>query len=149
MDTRYSTNIAGLFDTTSVNNVVSLLCGTNDYSAGTTDLSAYTSILSWVSKAKATGYTVLIFTPISRFGTDNGHGQTGDQYEQALSARIIGGAVANGYTVIDLNGDVNIGCTGCYANTTYFNPDEIHLTQTGYNIIGSYYLSALNALGIN
>lgn len=151
-DSGYATNVAPHYDATETRNVATLLCGANDWQNNTTDLSSYTSILSWAAKAKATGFSVIIITnpsrSVSSFGGPNSNGQTGDQYVQALATRIRNGAVANGYTVADVNGDATIGCTGCYTNSTYFQGDGIHLLQAGYNIIGGTYLkAALQSLG--
>lgn len=146
-----STSVVPKFDTLEARNAASLLCGANDWTNGTTDASSYSSILTWVSAVKAAGFQAIVLTGPSRslspLGTVNSNGVTGDQYMQALAARITGGAVANGYTVADVNSDVTIGCTGCYSNLTYFQSDGLHPTQAGYNIIGSYLKTALQSLG--
>ncbi len=125
------------------------MCGANDYTNNITDLSSYNSILSYVSAAQATGFSVIVLTPTSRIGGPNTNGQTGDQFVQALSVRIRNGAVANGYTVADVNADPVMGCTGCYSNLTYFDSGGLHPTQTGLNVIAGYLTTALLSVGFH
>lgn len=116
------------------------MCGANDVGANDPNAS-YASILSWVSAAKATGYSVVVLTMISKLG--------GDTFKNSLNTLILNGAVANGYTVADMTADTHVGCDGCYSNLTYFQADGIHPTATGESTIAGYLETALQSLGFN
>ncbi len=137
---RYSTSVAPFYASNRARNVASIMCGAND--GGGTAAASYASILSWVSAAKASGYQVIVLTMLSRVG--------GDTFKNALNPLITGGAVANGYTVADAGSDPNLGCDGCYTNSTYFQADGIHPTVVGEALVATgYYEPALASLGFN
>lgn len=145
INSEYTSVVAPFYNSARDRNVVSIMCGAND--GGTPDAS-YATILLWVAKAKATGYTVIVLTNTSINGmrSDSGGPITGDQWMQELATLIRNGAVANGYTVSDVNANATMGCTGCYANTTYFSDGE-HPTVAGQNIISPILKSTLQSLG--
>lgn len=123
-------------------NAASILCGAADYLFGGTTANAYTQILSWVVSAKATGFNpVLVATMISH----NGVG--GDTFKSTLNALITGGAVANGYTVVDFGANATMGCDGCFANATYFQ-DGIHPTAAGDTILSGILKATLQTFGL-
>jgi lysophospholipase L1-like esterase len=39
--------------------------------------------------------------------------------------------------LVDVAADPNIGVAGANSNTTYFDPDAIHLNNTGYAIVAT------------
>ncbi len=124
-------------------NVLSINCGNNDYAQGTTDPTViYSRILSYVSAAQGTGFSVVVVTVLSTSAIPNSTRVT-------LNGLITGGAVANGYTVADAGADAIMGCDGCYANTTYFQAGGVHPTVVGHAIVATYVESALSALGFH
>lgn len=120
--------------------IASIFVGANDFLLGFTTTQCYSNLLSWVALAKADGFNVLVITPISHIGTING--VTGDDYVADLAGKIIAGAAANGYTVVNAHGNANLGGVGAYANTTYFS-DGIHPTQAGQDILASLFEAAI------
>lgn len=129
------------FITTIPPTVCTLMIGTNDPNIGNTTAMAYANILSWVSTVKAAGCTVIVSTNISEMGRDT--------FLQTLGALIRGGAVANGYSVADVQSDPNMGCVGCWMNAMYFRADGVHPTQLGYQTIAPYFTAAMKAAGFN
>lgn len=126
-------------------NAATIDCGRNDYVGGRTPAQTYADILSIVAYLKARGLSVIV----NNMGSASTYDVSDPTWKPALNALIAGGAVANGYTVSDIGADANLGCLGCYSNLTYFLPDGVHLTQTGYNLKGTIVGVRLTALGFN
>jgi len=143
---QYSASVAAHFNPNTLN-VLTIMIGANDFVAGTATATTYANILSEVAAAQATGFQrVIVFTNTSHNGLVNA--LTGDQWMQDLASKITGGAVAHNYSVCDVNSDTNLGITGAYADTLWFQ-DGIHPTQTGQNRIATVYLkTCLAAVGI-
>lgn len=143
---QFTTYVLPTKSTNYKHNVVSIGCGHNDFLHGTSAASSYSSILATVVAAKAAGFTVIVGTVMDAIDLNSGAGAT---YRSALNASITGGAVANGYSVADVSADANLGCNNCYLDGTYFLPDGVHLTTTGWAKKATYTAPILTALGFN
>lgn len=105
-------------------NLAVLWGGTNDVGASIGTTTILGNILTWARAAKACGVNkVLVATPIDRTGLGAA--------ETALSTSLVQNWQTSGVIdgLIDLHEDVNLGCQGCSANTTY--TDGTHATQQG------------------
>ncbi len=139
----YAAHVGSKYNGAKVGNAASILCGANDYLFGGTAAAAYTQILAWVASAQATGFSpVLVATMISHSGAG------GDTFKNTLNASITGGAVANGYTVVDFGADPTMGCDGCFSNTTYFQSGGIHPTAAGDAILSGILQAVLKTAGL-
>ena len=118
--------------------VAAVFAGTNDVSSfGDTPSNTLTYMALEVQQLKAAGCRVFIGTMLSRSGFDTQK----DAYDTALlqQGKTIG---ADGF--IDFAADVNLGSDGASANSTWFQADGIHPTQTGQNRMGVIASNALN-----
>lgn len=128
MDTNFATFTAPLLYSTSRNNVLTLMCGTNDLIAGFTASAVITSQQSIVAKAAAAGFTVLVATilpvPPGSFETQR---------------TTINAAIRAGYPgasgVIDFAGSSVMGQAGQNTNSTYYNADNEHPNQLGNEVL--------------
>lgn len=129
-------------------NIVSFQCGLNDYAGGITNPNTvYASILTYVAarKAAGAGFVIVLTMEDAQVFTPNSTFQT---FRSTLNGLIRAGAVANGYTVMDIAADATMGCDGCASNTTYFRDGE-HPTAAGYTIFANYLNPILTTIGLN
>ena len=119
-----------------------LVCGRNNLGSGVSPATTFAQMEAYISAAKATGYTVVVQTVISSFNVNNTDRAT-------LNTLIRNNAVADGYTVMDVAADPNLGCDLCYLSPVYFL-DLVHLTyDAGMPIQAAYLKSTLQSLGFN
>jgi lysophospholipase L1-like esterase len=112
----------------------------NDINAGTTGASLNTSMQSWITARKATGWIVCIGT-ITRW-TAWASGGAKDNERVAYNNAIKSNAVAGGYTVLDYDSIINQQDP---TNTTYF-ADGTHPTDAGYALREAYARPIINGL---
>jgi lysophospholipase L1-like esterase len=117
--------------------VATVFAGTNDIFNGDSVTNTLTYMALEVQQLKAAGCRVFIGTMLSRTGFDSQK----DTYDTALlqQGKTIG---ADGF--IDFASDVNLGADGASANSTWFQADGTHPTQTGQNRMGVIASNALN-----
>lgn len=143
---RYSSGVGSNYKATYgvSNNVATIKCGVNDHNTTADSPSTVYNnyVLPWVVLAKASGFKVMVGT-LGSFSTE---GAAVSGWRDAYNSLIISGALANGYTIFDFASDPNMGCNGCYSNTTYFS-DGIHPTSGGQVIYGAIYKAALQSAG--
>ncbi len=104
-------------------NVLRLWVGTNDVSTrGRTPHQALNGIRAYCRKAKAAGFQTIVSDMISRTGNDT-------------NMLALNGLLTTQDTgcdlVLDLASNPLLGAVGANANTTYYQSDNTHLTQTG------------------
>jgi lysophospholipase L1-like esterase len=118
-------------------NTVVVFLGTNDIGNSTdpTVLEGY--LAAYCQARKKAGWQVVVVTLLNRSSDANrlifnslvrAHWRT---YADALA---------------DAGSNALLGCTGCSANTTYFQ-DGTHPTQAGQNILGTIVSAAINSIG--
>jgi len=125
--------------------LISLQCGVNDWIQGNSAATAYTGITDWVTAVKAhcttygTNCLVLVATVTDSCNIYLGGAET--TFRAALNSSITGGAVANGYTVVDYASATHLGADGDSQNSTYFQTPQVgcatggvHYTSTGMAI---------------
>jgi lysophospholipase L1-like esterase len=141
-----STDLAYMFDARDAalyrrnagRNVIRLWIGTNDLGNGHTLQSALEGIRSYCRKAKTVGFQTIVSDMISRTGLDSNM--------QALNALMLTQDTGCDL-VLDLASNPLLGATGASANTTYFQSDGIHLSQTAQqNILAPAETRAINLL---
>lgn len=122
-------------------NLYALGCGHNSYIHGRSAADTYSDMLAVLAKAQATGYTRALWTILPSVEVNN-------TWRAAVNTLIRDGAVANGYTVIDVAADTTIGEDNDWMNLTYYDPDGVHLTTAGRAIQASYLNAVLQAAGV-
>lgn len=113
--------------------VLLLFAGTNDLFYGATPAQAYSSFQTYLSNRISFGWQVeriIVATILQRSGDT-----VADR--DAFNALIVAGATTSGYGLVRLDLDVNIGCSSCNTNLTYFQADQVHPNNTGLQIIAN------------
>lgn len=129
---------AALYRRNAGRNVIRLWAGTNDLGSGHTPQQALDGIRSYCRKAKAAGFQTIVSDMISRNGLDSGM----LALNTLLTTQDTGCDL-----VLDLASNPLLGAVGAYANTTYFQGDGIHLTQSGQqNLVAPAETRAINLL---
>jgi lysophospholipase L1-like esterase len=66
---------------------------------------------------------------------------------QAYNSMLVSGRSTYKYIVAYTINDQNIGCFGCNKNRTYYNPDNVHLTDAGQQILAKIICNSFNTVG--
>jgi len=131
--------------------VVVLWGGANDLRVGENATTIYNRIKTYCQARKNAGETV-IFMSLIPFASDPTIESVRISTNTILRAdfatatavtRVFTGASWADY-MIDLGNDPNIGVAGSQLNTTYFQVDQVHLTNAGYAVVAGYAKDALN-----
>jgi len=121
-----------------------VFAGTNDMSSGFSPAVTFEAMEGEIQTLKQAGCRVFVGTMISRVGTD-GSGNVMDSDKNAFDALVLGQAKHVGADgVIDFAANPLLGADGANANTTYFNTDGIHPTQTGQQLLANAVSNVLN-----
>ena len=124
-----------------------LMEGTNDFTGGnsnTTAISVMSSYAADIATLRAAGCRVFAGTMISRTGT-GANGASNDANKDAYDALILSQARSAGADgIIDYAANPLLGADGANSNTTYFQADGIHPTQTGVNLMATAASNSLN-----
>jgi lysophospholipase L1-like esterase len=124
--------------------VAMVFLGTNDFTFGfRTPQDVFNEVASEVQTLKQAGCTVFAGTMLSRAGTD-ALGSTIDADKNALNALILQQSkLAGADAVVDFAAIPQLGADG--ANTgAYFQPDHIHPTQAGQQLLANAASNTLN-----
>lgn len=138
------TAIDPLFNSKLPRNVLVLEGGTNDIATAHTPASVYANMTAYIAARHAVGWTVVVWTMLSRVGWDI----TKDQLNTLILANSGGtqGAAGKWDGIVDETG-TPLGIDGGYLNTLWFQPDEIHPTSPGVTTYEAPPVSAaVNAL---
>lgn len=100
---------------------------------------AFQDVLAWNRKAHAQGWKTVVSTMLSRTGTGTG-GLTGDVLAQQFNALLLANGDAFDW-VANMAAAPQLGATGAYASTTYFNADGVHPKDAGQ----TYYVAGMRA----
>jgi len=130
----YSTSAAPLYKP-GYKNILILEGCSNDLAGGTSPSTCYGYINSYVADAHATGYTILVWTVLSKVGIDS-------QKDTLNTSIVANSAGADG--IVNFT-STPLGCDGCYTNTTWFQADGIHPNQAGIDT----YEAPVNSTEIN
>ena len=125
--------------------VAVVFAGTNDLAslAGSTPQSVFGYMQSEIQTLKQAGCKVFAGTMLSRTGTDQ-QGNSVDADKDAYDGLILSQAkLAGADGVIDFAADARLGADGANANS-YFNPDHVHPTTAGQQILANEASNALN-----
>lgn len=118
-------------------NVYVVFPGLNDIANGRTTSDVETDLTTLIGLAKATGYTVGVVDEISRISLDSS--------KNTLNTWMASNVPQAGVFLIDVAANANLGADGSYTNTTYYQPDGIHLTDAGAAIFGGIIGSAVKS----
>ncbi len=131
-------NLNPLYSINSGMNIAVIWGGTNDLFSGSTASTTFSYLKAFGQHEKALGFKVLVATMISRVGLDDQK----NLYNNLIRADWP--EFADGLADLAANND--LGADGAYASTTYFSGDGVHLTDTGYALVGSIMQSSINDL---
>lgn len=120
--------------------LITIFGGTNDGLFGATAAKTFNALASFANIAHSYGCQVGVATMLSRTAEDT--------FKDALNPLIRAGAASGNYFLIDTASSPNLGCDGCYSNTTYFNTDQVHPKNAGQVILAAEFSNAINAYGI-
>lgn len=113
--------------------------GTNDIAIGGSNAAqTYAFFQTWLNARIAAGWpakNIIVPTMISRTAVT-------DSVRVGYNNLLIGGATA-GYVIANTGTDANLGCNGCWSNSTYFQIDGIHPTDTGQQILANLICTAI------
>jgi len=122
-------------------NIAALEIGTNDMYFGATAAATYTTLQNLWAGRKAYGFKVITFTITPRNNT-----YTPANFETSrntLSDSIRSGRPALVDAVVDIGGSTPMGNHYFLTDATYYNADQVHYTDVGYNIMGSMFSSTV------
>jgi lysophospholipase L1-like esterase len=127
-------------------NILFYWCGTNDLDSGT-----YGRVKAFCQARKALGWTVVCVDVLPRGGFPDSvraahNAALASDFPTAIAANVRSGASYADY-LVQVSGDPDIGHAGQFSNTTYYQPDQTHLTDAGYAIIAGHMKVAMVALG--
>ena len=118
--------------------VVTVWFGANDLRSQASATAFLSNLKSYGAALVGAGYRVVVATVIPEVNMDNTVRATANA-EIANSANV----GVCWHAVADLAADANIGANGQETNLTYFNGDQIHLTDAGYAIAAGIFLTAI------
>ena len=129
--------MAPLCQTSSGPSIAIVFAGTNDALAGTSASATVSFLAGEIQTLKSSGCTVFVGTMLSRANLDS----VKDTYD----ALVLEQSVKLGATgIIDFAAEPLLGADNAFSNTTWFNTDQTHPTQTGQNRLGVIASNALN-----
>lgn len=119
-------------------NVMVIWAGVNDMSGTVTTAQAQAivdNLLTIVRERKQAdpGLKVIMASEVS-----NGSIASGDANKNTINALLRNQWQGYADDFVDLGADPLLGADGANANTTYYQPDKIHFTNTGYQQIGNW-----------
>ena len=149
MATGCSTNLAALqslYDAKKTKNVLVTDAPSNDIAnqvsfADTAAAQSYadtfytSTALPCIASLKATGFKVVATTIIARGGWQLGTGNFLDDARLRYNANLIGGAVANGYSVADRAGSPFFSAASAVNNLGCYSSDTVHLLSFCYGVM--------------
>lgn len=110
-------------------NIAVIWGGYNDFHAGQSPAAVYSYLKEFAEHERKLGYKVIIATVISGVGVDSQRNQLNALIRQNWPS------FADG--IADIAANPNLGTDGAYTNDTYYQPDQVHLTDAGYALVGS------------
>lgn len=143
MASNYATEIAPLYNASygANGNILIIFAGTNDLAATRTGAQVYADYQTICAAARATGFKIIIASPIDRATTGLVAGW--DTQRQNLRT-LFAGDSSFADTYVDLAADTTIGVTGTALDTTYFQSDKTHPTDVGYQYLATLLQSAVD-----
>lgn len=122
--------------------------GTNDLGpTGGGSLSGLeTAITNYCNARRAAGFKVVVVTLLPR---GDGTPATQETARAAYNVWLRANYTTFADGLADVGADPTIGAAGAYSNTTYYDPDTVHLTDAGYGIVASIVRPAIGLLGIS
>jgi lysophospholipase L1-like esterase len=101
----------------------------------TTPAQAFSYLEEYCNDRRRAGWTVIVGTMISAVDND-ANKNTYNGYIRSYWRNFADG-------LADIASNANLGADGAYANTTYFNADGIHLSDTGYATVAPIVQAAI------
>lgn len=116
---------------------------TNELYNGLSAAAAYANAVTYVTARQAAGWKVVALTvlPRSNAGTPGGFEANRQTVNTSMRTTML--TDCPGVVIADVGGDATIGPFGASDNATYY-ADKVHLTQTGYNIVYPYVVTAVS-----
>jgi lysophospholipase L1-like esterase len=138
IDASYATNVAPSFNAGNRDTLI-VIGGDEDFIDGRTVAQAQASIQSISSKARATGFHVVV-APIMAVGAASWTG-TMEAKRQEYNTWLRANWSTFADAITDHAADARLSDPN---NTTYFQADKMHLTAAGYTIMARYAKAASN-----
>jgi lysophospholipase L1-like esterase len=122
-------------------NIAALEIGTNDPYFGATAAATYSTLQSLWSGRKSSGFKVIAFTITPR--NNSGTPANFDQTRNTINDNIRSALPSLVDAVVDIGGSTPMGNPYFLTDPTYYNSDQVHYTDVGYNIMGSIFSSTV------
>lgn len=108
---------------------------TNDLYFGGTANDAVDRFWSWCDQVRGQGYKVVAVTPLPRSGTSTPG--TFETDRQTVLTRMRAEWTSHADALSDVAANTTIGDAGDELNTTYYDPDKVHMKNRGYGVVAS------------
>lgn len=149
MVTNYNSRYAGLYNASNAKNILHVFGGCNDIRASTANTGAtvYSSLQSYCSAARTTGYQVVVATMLPTNGGFAG-GQTHANFEierQNFNSLVRANWATFADGLSDLASQPQMGDDANIGNTTYYL-DNIHPSDYGNSLLAPIAAAAVSAL---
>lgn len=144
MSSDAATQVDPVYSSTRTSNILSLLGGTNDLYFGANGLTTYNNIVAYSQARRLAGFKVIVNTILPR--SNSGTPLTFETDRQTINTLIRSNWTTFADGISDIASDSRIGDAGDETNTTYFSPDKVHLTNTGYGVIANYVVAAIRQI---
>ena len=118
--------------------------GTNDITLGGLSATiAYNALVTYCQARRAVGWKVIVLTMLPRQeNTDT----TFEAKKVSFNANVVANWTTFADGLADVAADSRIGDAGDDADTTYYDPDRVHLNDTGYGVVAGIVKDALVTL---
>jgi lysophospholipase L1-like esterase len=138
-----ATQIDGLLSGLKPKNIVIVWAGTNDIAVDSrTGAQAEALLNTYCTARRTAGYKVVVLTMISR-GMFNG---TQEGYRQDFNTAVRANWTTYADALVDVDANTVVGGVGTYANTTYYQNDQIHLKAAGFAAVAAALQPVVNSL---
>ena len=145
LNSRYTSTIAPLYDNAKRKNILCIWEFCNAALAGSDSAVILTQFREYYQKAKATGFKVVLLTALPFYPPAGYEGNDALYETRRLQVNTAWRNNPQLYcdALCDIASDTRLGDKGDENNTTYRNPDKIHMNERGDHIIMTYFSNAV------
>lgn len=144
MNTDAATQIDPVSCASCVKNVCVAWEITNDLFFGASTNTAWNNISTYCSGRRTAGFKVVVLTVLPR--SDAGTPGDFETKRQGMNAMLRADYSSFADGLADVASNSNIGDAGDELNTTYYNADKVHMTETGYGVVAGIVAPVISGL---
>lgn len=143
MQSQIAAEVTPLYSNNRPRNIAIVWGGINDASAGADAATIHSRLSGWCTSVRALGYKVIICTEIDAQDAARNAVNWHTVIWPALNTLINANWTTYADARADLGGNANLQDA---TNTTYFNADKVHLTDTGYGVAAGIVKTAVDSI---